>query len=93
MSMGYYRFIKGHLIVQQNQSPDGDSMRFIAADMTLFEGLPNYAPAKVSGGEASYQLRFQAIDTPELHYGTAKQPCGMESRNALLRWLGVNPAS
>ena len=92
MSLGYYRFIKGRLVVRPRQSPDGDSMRFIADDMTLFQGLPNYAPAKVSGGEASYQLRFQAIDTPELHYGAAKQPYGIESRNALLHWLGVDSA-
>lgn len=93
MSMGYYRFIKGRLIVRQNQSPDGDSMRFIADDMTLFTGLPNYAPAGGSQSGASYQLRFQAIDTPELHYGSAKQPQGMESRDALLRWLGVDPSA
>ena len=91
MSMGYYRLIKGRLIVRQKQSPDGDSMRFIADDMTLFEGLPNYAPADRSQSGASYQLRFQAIDTPELHYGPAKQPYGMESRDALLQWLGVDP--
>ena len=41
-------------------------------------------------GNASYQLRFQAIDTPELHYGRAIQPYGLESRNGLLEWLGVD---
>lgn len=93
MSLGYYRFIKGRLVVRQKQSPDGDSMRFIADNMALFEGLTNYRPAAVSGGEASYQLRFQAIDTPELHYGPAKQPYGFASRDMLLQWLGVDPSS
>ncbi|TPQ28011.1 thermonuclease family protein [Methylomonas koyamae] len=92
MSLGYYRYIKGRLVVRQRQSPDGDSMRFIADDMTLFQGLPRFAQPSEAGGEESYQLRFQAIDTPELHYGGAEQPHGLESRNGLLEWLGVDPA-
>lgn len=92
MSLGFYRLIKGRLVVRQRQSPDGDSMRFIANDMSLFEGLPHFSPPTIAGGEESYQLRFQAIDTPELHYGGAAQPHGLESRNGLLEWLGVDPA-
>lgn len=92
MSLGFYRLIKGKLIVRQKQSPDGDSMRFIANDMSLFEGLPRHSPPSEAGGVASYQLRFQAIDTPELHYGGAAQPHGLESRNGLLEWLGVDPS-
>ncbi len=92
MSLGFYRVIKGKLTVRQRQSPDGDSMRFIANDMSLFEGLPHFSEPSVAGGVASYQLRFQAIDTPELHYGGAAQPHGLESRNGLLAWLGVNGA-
>ena len=90
MSLGFYRVIKGKLIVRARQSPDGDSMRFIADDMSLFKGLPRYSEATEAGGIASYQLRFQAIDTPELHYGGAEQPHGLASRNGLLAWLGVN---
>jgi endonuclease YncB( thermonuclease family) len=92
MSLGFYRLIKGRLVVRQRQSPDGDSMRFIANDMSLFEGLPRFSQPSVAGGEESYQLRFQAIDTPELHYGGAAQPHGIESRNGLLKWLNVDPA-
>jgi hypothetical protein len=93
MSLGFYRVIKGKLVVRQRQSPDGDSMRFIANDMSLFEGLHRFFEAKeLANGEASYQLRFQAIDTPELHYGGAEQPHGLESRNGLLKWLGVDGA-
>lgn len=90
MSLGFYRVIKGKLIVLERQSPDGDSMRFIANDMSLFEKLPRYSEATEAGGIASYQLRFQAIDTPELHYGGTAQPHGLESRNGLLDWLDVN---
>jgi hypothetical protein len=90
MSLGFYRVIKGKLIVRERQSPDGDSMRFIANDMSLFQGLPRFSKASEAGGLMSYQLRFQAIDTPELHYGGAAQPNGLESRNGLLDWLNVN---
>lgn len=93
MSLGFYRVIKGKLVVREHQSPDGDSMRFVANDMSLFEGLPNYAKPKGPDGQASYQLRFQAIDTPETHYGGADQPHGRESRDGLLRWLGVDPST
>ncbi|WP_217631673.1 hypothetical protein [Methylomonas sp. LWB] len=67
-------------------------MRFIANDMSLFEGLPHFSPPSVAGDEESYQLRFQAIDTPELHYAGVEQPHGVESRDGLLKWLGVDPA-
>ena len=92
MSLGFYRVIKGRLIVRQRQSPDGDSMRFVANDMSLFEGLPRFSPPSETRGLETYQLRFQAIDAPELHYGGAAQPHGLESRNGLLDWLGVDPA-
>lgn len=92
MSLGFYRLIKGRLIVRQRQSPDGDSMRFVANDMSLFETLPHFSQPSIANGEESYQLRFQAIDTPELHYGGAEQPHGLESRNGYLKWLGVNPS-
>lgn len=92
MSLGFYRLIHGRLIVRQRQSPDGDSMRFIADDMTLFDDLPRSSPpSATANGEESYQLRFQAIDTPELHYGGAAQPHGRESRDGLLRWLEEDP--
>lgn len=93
MSLGFYRLIKGRLIVRERQSPDGDSMRFVANDMSLFEHLPRFEEASESAGLKSYQLRFQAIDTPELHYGGAQQPHGLESRNGLLKWLDVDYAT
>jgi endonuclease YncB( thermonuclease family) len=92
MSLGFYKLIQGRLIVRQRQSPDGDSMRFVADDMSLFEGLPRFSEPSVAGDLESYQLRFQAIDTPELHYGGAQQPHGIESRNGLLEWLDVDPS-
>ncbi len=90
MSLGFYRVIKGKLVVRAWHSPDGDSMRFIANDMSLFEGLPHFSEPVGSSDVASYQLRFQAIDTPELHYGGALQPHGWKSRNGYLSWLGVD---
>ncbi len=92
MSLSFYRLIKGRLLVRNKQSPDGDSMRFVADDMSLFKGLPRFSAPSEAGGIESYQLRFQAIDTPELHYGGAAQPHGIESRNGLLQWLGVDPS-
>ncbi|ABK17538.1 MAG TPA: hypothetical protein PLO63_17725 [Syntrophales bacterium] len=92
MSLGFYRLIKGRLLVHSRQSPDGDSMRFTANDMSLFQGLPRFSAPGEAGGIESYQLRLQAIDTPELHYGGAGQPHGMESRNGFLGWLGVEPS-
>ena len=43
MALGFYRVIKGRLVVRPRHSPDGDSMRFIADDMRLFEELPHFA--------------------------------------------------
>lgn len=34
------------------------------------------------------QLRFEGVDAPELHYGTAAQPLGVEARDQLLSWMG-----
>lgn len=93
MSLGFYRLIKDHLLVRERLSPDGDSMRFVANDMSLFEGLPRFSLPSETGSVESYQLRFQAIDTPELHYGGAAQPHGFESRDGFLEWLGVDPSN
>lgn len=59
-------------------------MRFIAHNMSIFEGLPNYVEPIGAEDVASYQLRFQAVDTPELHYGGIAQPYSINSRNAYL---------
>ena len=99
MSLGYGRLIKGSFYVRASTSPDGDSMRFIPDQPPLFKDLNGYAePDFGNQNPWNLQLRFEAIDTPELHYGdpkikaeVKKQPQGMESRNGLLKWLGVEP--
>ncbi len=91
MSLGFYRLIKGRVVVRHRHQPDGDSIHFVADNMNLFADLPGYSPAEQTGDLASYMLRFQAIDTPELHYGGSAQPHSLESRNALLTWLNVDP--
>ncbi|MBB5031479.1 hypothetical protein [Prosthecobacter vanneervenii] len=92
MSLGYGRFIKGQFYVREKTSPDGDSMRFIPDDPTLFQTLHGYQEPDLKNQDPwNLQLRFEAIDTPELHYGGAKQPHGIESRNGLLTWLGEDP--
>ncbi len=93
MSLGYGRLIKGKLYVREKTSPDGDSMRFIPNDRTLFEDLHGFKKPQIKEGEPwNLQLRFEAIDTPELHYGGAKQPHALESRNTLVEWLGADPS-
>jgi len=46
--------------------PDGDSMRFVADDPSLFYDLkrPGFGP-KINRGNKSIQLRYEAIDTME----------------------------
>ncbi|HEV8648118.1 MAG TPA: thermonuclease family protein [Actinomycetes bacterium] len=36
------------------------------------------------------QLRFEGVDAPELHYGTAAQALGREARDQLLAWIGFS---
>lgn len=91
MSLGFYKVIQGEVAVAAGQSPDGDSIRFVPRDAAAFDDIPNRPPRPLAPG-ASLQLRLQAIDTPELHYGKDEQPFGREARDALLTWLGVNPA-
>ncbi len=73
------------------KQPDGDSVRFIADDPSLLGKLENHYRIRLSK-DHSVQLRFEAIDAPELHYLGAAQPLGSESRDALLKLMGFkNP--
>jgi endonuclease YncB( thermonuclease family) len=71
------------------KSPDGDSVRFIPDDATLLKKLKNAYRIKPSS-DGSVQLRFEAIDTPELHFGNQAQPLGAEARDALLKLMGFS---
>lgn len=92
MSLGFYKVIQGVVSVAPNQSPDGDSIRFLPTQAHAFDDIP-HKPARPMAPGASYQLRLQAIDTPELHYGSAEQPYGRAARDALLSWLGEDPTT
>jgi endonuclease YncB( thermonuclease family) len=80
-----FRVIKGNFRVQ-GFKPDGDSVRFEANNIALFEGLLRDEKAHPSGG--SFQLRLEGIDAPETHYGDEIQPLGDNSRDRLLDFLG-----
>ncbi|MGH3818861.1 MAG: hypothetical protein ACRDRE_14105 [Pseudonocardiaceae bacterium] len=68
--------------------PDGDSVRFIADDATHYQTLKRADRIRPSRRDGSVQLRFEGVDAPELHYGTAAQPLGDTARDALLGWIG-----
>jgi endonuclease YncB( thermonuclease family) len=68
--MGFY-VIKGTFHVV-NYSPDGDSIRFKADDSTKWNLLSG--PAVTINGNEHAQLRMEAIDTLETHYGDLHQP-------------------
>lgn len=87
MAVPFYKAIPGEFILIGKQ-PDGDSVRFIADDPTLFDELHRAFRIKPTRSDGSVQLRFEAIDAPEIHYGAFAQPLGAEARDALLRQLG-----
>ena len=86
MASPYHLAIPGKFVVVGKQ-PDGDSVRFVAENAAQYRDLRNGHRARVSS-DGSVQLRFEAIDAPEVHYGTAAQPLGPEARAAALQWLG-----
>jgi endonuclease YncB( thermonuclease family) len=84
--VAHFWLIRGSFVIVGKQ-PDGDSVRFIADDTNLFGQLKNNSRIRLSK-DNSVQLRFEAIDAPELHYLGAAQPMGSESRDALLKLMG-----
>ncbi len=81
-----FLLIHGSFVIVGKQ-PDGDSVRFIADDTSLLDKLENHYRIRLSK-DNSVQLRFEAIDAPELHYLGAAQPLGSESRDVLLKLMG-----
>jgi endonuclease YncB( thermonuclease family) len=73
--------------------PDGDSIRFIPDDPTKWDLItgPNKVKRNASGAA---QLRLDAIDALEIHYGTPRthQPLALAHAAAdeLLDWLGFS---
>src|SRR6266568_8961922 len=86
MASPSYLVMKGDFVII-GKEPDGDSVRFIAHDLDLYRQLHRAYRIKPSH-DGSVQLRFEAVDAPELHYGSAAQPLGAEARDALVAWMG-----
>ncbi|MGL4612007.1 MAG: thermonuclease family protein [Trueperaceae bacterium] len=87
-SLAGYLVIKGSFVIVDKQ-PDGDSVRFRPDDESLLKKLKRgyrIDPSK----DGTVQLRFEAIDAPELHYLGDAQPMGREARDFLLSQLGFN---
>jgi endonuclease YncB( thermonuclease family) len=87
MAAPYYLCIHGELVIV-GYEPDGDSVRFIADDASHYKALKRADRIRPSKRDGSVQLRFEGVDAPELHYGTAAQPLGDTARDALLAWIG-----
>lgn len=85
---GAFRVIKGAFVIIGKQ-PDGDSVRFIPDRPSLLGTLRGGNRIRTSS-DGSVQLRFEAIDAPEVHFGSASQPLGKESRDTLLRLMGFS---
>jgi endonuclease YncB( thermonuclease family) len=64
-------------------------VRFIPDNAQFVRELKNSSRVKFSA-DGSVQLRFEAIDAPELHFGQVAQPLGAESRDALLKLMGFS---
>jgi endonuclease YncB( thermonuclease family) len=78
--------LRGRLVVV-GKEPDGDSVRFIADTPDLYRQLARAHRIRPSQ-DGSVQLRFEGVDAPELHYGTAAQPLGGTVRDRLLTRIG-----
>ncbi|PSB02921.1 thermonuclease family protein [Merismopedia glauca] len=87
MAVPFYKAISGSFVVIGKQ-PDGDSVRFVADNPDLYTDLHRSFRIKPSKQDGSVQLRFESVDTPELHYGKFAQPMGDTARDATLEKLG-----
>ncbi len=81
-----FLLIRGAFVVI-GKSPDGDSVRFVPDNAALLKQLKNNSRIRISR-DGSVQLRFEAIDAPELHFGSSEQPLGIKARDVLLKLLG-----
>lgn len=87
MAAPYYLAIPGEFVLIGKQ-PDGDSVRFVPDDASLFSELRNSFRILPTKSDGSVQLRFEAVDATELHYGKAAQPMAIAPRDEVLTWLG-----
>jgi len=87
MAVPFYKAIPGEFVLV-GKEPDGDSVRFVADDLDLLDDLHRAFRIKPARTDRSLQLRFEAVDTPEVHYGLFAEPMGGVARDAMLRQLG-----
>lgn len=81
-----FKIISGNLKII-GKEPDGDSVAFIADNPAHYHDLKRGYLLRPSTVDNAVQLRFQAIDTPELHYGSDFQPLGDTARDYLLKTI------
>jgi endonuclease YncB( thermonuclease family) len=86
MPSPYYLLVSGRFVVV-GKAPDGDSVRFVADDGGHYQRLRRGHRVHPSG-DGGVQLRFEAIDAPELHYGADEQRLGRAARDRLLEKIG-----
>ncbi len=79
-----FSLIRGTFHVK-GYSPDGDSIRFKADDETNWDLLDG-PPPKLNARKHA-QLRLEAIDTLETHFGTAHQPLAL-AKDATAHLMG-----
>lgn len=85
-----FTLIKGHFKPKAG-IPDGDSVRFLADDLSLWKKLEG-RPAKLGTGvetKNTVQLRFEGIDSIEKG---ATQPLATQSRDNMFRLIRHTPA-
>ncbi len=82
-----FLFIRGAFVLLGKQ-PDGDSVRFIPDKPESFKQLQFGYRIRPSKVDKSVQLRFEAVDAPELHYADVAQPRGDTARDYLLNKMG-----
>jgi endonuclease YncB( thermonuclease family) len=89
MASPYQLALRGRLVIV-GKEPDGDSVRFVADTPALYRQLARAYRITPSTADGSVQLRFEGVDAPELHYGSAAQPLGAVARDRLLERLGFS---
>jgi hypothetical protein len=88
VALPFHLGISGEFVIL-GKEPDGDSVRFVADDPSLYLKLESGHLA-IPSKDGSIQLRFEGVDTTELHYGPFAQPFGAKARDELLKWMGFD---
>lgn len=88
-----YCVLEGEIVLE-GCAPDGDSLRFLPRAPDALGALWRSSLIERSRrADGSVQIRLEGMDAPELHYEGAAQPRGARARDALLTWLGIDPAA